>query len=138
MKMTKNGRLGSPPKCKNFPNLMIFDQKAWTTAHENDQNVWFLKNTLFLRNFKIGLLGPIFIDRNSWNSKIWGKKRLSFYKNFMMLRSHSPCMFVFSSMWEEKKNCLTWKRKKQNHAQSAFNHSNYWLRRKHKARNESR
>ena len=39
MKMTKNGRLGFPPKYKNFPNLMIFDQKAWTTAHENDQNV---------------------------------------------------------------------------------------------------
>ncbi len=39
MKMTKNGRLGPPQKNKNFQNLMIFDQKAWTTAHENDQNV---------------------------------------------------------------------------------------------------
>ena len=31
------------------------------------------------------------------------KKYKVFTKNNNMLRSHSPCMFVFSSMWEEKK-----------------------------------
>ena len=36
-------------------------------------------------------------------------------KVFSMLQAHSPCMFVFSSMWERKKHCPTWKRKNQNH-----------------------
>ena len=27
------------PKIKNIPNLMIFDQKAWTKVHENDQKL---------------------------------------------------------------------------------------------------
>ena len=35
------------PKIKNFPNLMIFDQKAWTKAPENDQNLSFLKKNIF-------------------------------------------------------------------------------------------
>ena len=35
------------PKIKKFPNLTIFDQKAWTKAHENDQNLGFLKKTNF-------------------------------------------------------------------------------------------
>ena len=44
------------PKIKNFPNLMIFDQKAWT---KNDQKLKFLKKNFFLKNLKIGWLTKI-------------------------------------------------------------------------------
>ena len=46
--MTKNGVLEHPTKIKNFPNLMIFDQKTWTKIHETDQNLCFFeKNFVF-------------------------------------------------------------------------------------------
>ncbi len=34
----------------------------------------------------------------------YDEKNIKFFtKSFMLLQSHSPCMLVFSSMWEEKK-----------------------------------
>ena len=39
MKMTKCGRFAPHQKTKNFPNLMIFGQKAWAKGHESDQNL---------------------------------------------------------------------------------------------------
>ena len=39
---------------KNFPNLLIFGQKPWTKdlAHENDQNLWFLKKNFVFEKFE--------------------------------------------------------------------------------------
>ena len=41
-----------PPKIKNFPNFIIFDQKPLTTADENDQNLWFLKKNFVFEKFE--------------------------------------------------------------------------------------
>ena len=72
--------------------------------NENDQNLMvFEKQTCFWKKLKFEGLWPKFTDYNRWNSKIWCKKWKVFTESFMMLQSHSPCMFVFSSMWEEKK-----------------------------------
>ena len=77
---------------------MIFEQ----IGHENDQNLWFLKKNLFMKNFKFVGFWHKFIE-NSWNSKNMMKKYKVFTESFILFQSHSPCMFVFSSMWEEKK-----------------------------------
>ena len=37
-----NGRVLTQKKIDNFSNLIIFDQKAWSIALENAQNLWFL------------------------------------------------------------------------------------------------
>ena len=52
MKMTKNGQLGPPPKNWEFSKFDGFDQKPWTTAHENDQNLWFLKKNFVFEKFE--------------------------------------------------------------------------------------
>ena len=68
--MTKNGLLEPPTKIKNFPSFIIFDQKAWATVHEIDQNLCFWKKKMFLKNLKIDGFWPELIDYNSKSSKI--------------------------------------------------------------------
>ena len=40
--------------------MMIFDQKAWTKAHENAQNLSFLKKKIFFEKFENWM-----VDQNS-------------------------------------------------------------------------
>ena len=79
--MTKNGRLEPPTKIKNFPSLIIFDQKAWATAHENDQNLCFLKKKMFWKIWKL-----MAFDQNSLTithrAAKYDEKIESFYRKF--------------------------------------------------------
>ena len=50
--MTKNGLLEPPTKIKNFPSFIIFDQTAWATVHEIDQNLCFWKKKNVFEKFE--------------------------------------------------------------------------------------
>ena len=47
------------------------------------------------------------------------KKYTIFTETFMMLQTHSPCMFVFSSMWEGKKLSHMEAQKSKSHYKSS-------------------
>ena len=79
----------------------------------------FWKKIYFWKIWKLDGFWPKFIDYNSWNSKIWRKKYKVFTESFMLLQSHSPCMLVFSSMWEEKKLSHMEAQKSKSHYKSS-------------------
>ena len=102
------------PKIKNFPNLEIFDQIPWTKAHENDQNLRFLKKLCHWKIWKLDGFWPKFIDCNSWNSKIWQKNTKFSQKILWCCR---PIVHACLSALQcgKEKNCPTCKRKIQIH-----------------------
>ena len=101
-KWPKMGNWDPHPKIENFPNLMVLTKNHGLQLMKMTKIYDFWKKKLFWKIWKLDGW-PKFIDYNSWNSKI-GRKNIKFsQKVFSMLQAHSPCMFVFSSMWEGKK-----------------------------------
>ena len=93
---------------------MIFDQKPWTTADKNDQNLWFLKKFSFWKIWKLDGFWPKFIDYNSWNSKIW-RKNIKFSQKVLWCCRPIVHACLSSLQCGKEKNCPTWKRKIQIH-----------------------
>ena len=105
-----------PPKNTIFPNLIIFDQKPWTTAHENDQTLCFLKNLLFLKNLKIDGFWP-----KSWTktheTAICGEKNRNFWQKVLW------CCKAIVHACSSSLQC--WKEKKLSHMEAQKLNSYY-------------
>ena len=107
------------PKIKNFPNLMIFDQKAWTKAHENDQNLCILKKNIFEKFENWMAFDQNLLTITPETAK-YDEKNIKLSQKVLCCCRAIVHACLSSLQCGKKKNCLSWKRKKQNHAQSAL------------------